>query len=179
MNRIIRTVVAAAALAAPTVGAAQFQMPGDIVVTPPDGFDLRCAEADLAPTVVDIRDYGYGGWRWVVVEVTNDGRTDFATEPGRAGVLLSVGDYSAHTYGDITDVPVGASVTTGGWIPLPSYAGPDGEPEFGECRAAATISARMAYDPDLGLGGDPSATDCDHRNNVDRATVPYLQQCPW
>ena len=180
MNRIIRTLVAAAAFTAPAVAAAQFQIPGDIIVTPPPGgFDLRCAEADLAATIVDVLDYGYGAWRYVRVEVTNDGLTDFAVDPGRAGVLLSVGGVSRHAYGDITAVAVGESVYLGGWVELPLYAGPDGEPAFGECSTAATITARLSYDPDLGLNGDPAATDCGPDNNLDQVDEPYLAVCPW
>lgn len=37
----------------------------------------------------------------------------------------------------------------------------------------------MSYDPDLGLDGDPAASDCNHGNDRDHAVVSYLAECPW
>lgn len=182
MNRIIRTVAAAAALTLTAAGtpttAAAFDFGGPVPVPPPGGWQIMCGTADLAATITDTFNYG-SGWVYVTVEVTNDGSVDFEANPGQAGVMLTVGGQSTFVYGDIMDVPVNTSTTRGGWIRLPGYAAPDGEPEFGQCPTDGTITARVSYDPDLGLDGDPAHRDCDFANNVDRLTLPYLVHCPW
>ncbi len=177
MHRIIRTLTVTAALAAPAVASA-YDFGGPLT-PPPGGWQLSCTAADLAANIIDVVDYGYDGWRWIRVEVANDGFTDFEAGPGRVGVLLTLGDSSAWVSGDVQDVPAGGSVVRGGWVRLPGYAAPDGEPQFGQCPAEATVSARLSLDPDLGLNGDPAQANCRTANDVDTVRVPYLQGCPW
>ena len=87
MTRFIRTFAAAAlALAALALAAlapapaSAFNFGGPIVLPPPGGFQIQCGTADLAATIVDVYDYGYG-WQRVTVEVTNEGSVDFQAEP--------------------------------------------------------------------------------------------------
>lgn len=177
MTRFIRT-LAAAALALATLApatASAFDFGGPIVLPPPGGFQLQCGTADLAATIVDVYDLGYG-WLRVTVEVSNEGSVDFQAAPGRAGVYVAVGNHR-FIERDITWMTPGRAVLFSEWVRVPGYAGSAGEPQFGQCEVEAQIIARISYDPDLGLDGDPMGQDCLHLNNADEVSVAYLAEC--
>lgn len=177
MQRFIRTLTVAAALAAPAAASAYDF--GGPVMPPPGGYPLVCQTADLAANIVEVLDYGYGGWRWIGVEVSNEGAVGFEAGPGQAAILLTVGESSALLTRDIRALAAGATTYRGAWVQLPGYAAPDGEPAFGQCPAEATVAARVSYDPDLALDGDPAHRDCRSGNDLDTVGVPYLVGCPW